>query len=463
MEIGILVKEKTQTKKLMKPERLFLIVTLVAGLIFAIAQPLFIEPDSSYHFDKSSYLSNTVVDRTKIGFPAEDYQSAPLPFTTVTRKMKDGTYFKDFFETKLPLVSKSKVTDKRALGKKWYQDIMHLIPALGVKVGYMIYPSVGSMVLVARLFSLIFFVLTMYFIIKKLKAYQMIFTIISVTPVAIQFATSLSYDSYNYIVFAWLSATLINLAVELQENKEIQLKDFFLRIILPSIALYFSKANSRLLYLIVLAVFIVIVAKKLKLSLTKLQVLIGSGVLIGLGALVYIFRYHDQLCLVVSKFLYTFMEPYYSVLTTQVISGTSTAAIPAWFYPIQYGALILLFLSYTKEQVPRWFAWLGLLINLINLFGVLFKFAIDPAFTEHVITGPQGRYFTVFILLLAPILTLLAQKISVKSTGSWLRRIVLFVSLMALALNLGVTTLRSYHLHLPMDEYRSGIEHYIFK
>ena len=68
MEIGILVKEKTKTKKIMKPERLFLIVTLVAGLIFAIAQPLFIEPDSSYHFDKSSYLSNTVVDRTKIGF-----------------------------------------------------------------------------------------------------------------------------------------------------------------------------------------------------------------------------------------------------------------------------------------------------------------------------------------------------------------------------------------------------------
>lgn len=54
-------------------------IALVAGLIFTVAQPLFIEPDSSYHFDKSSYLSNTVVDRSKIGFPAEDYQSAPLP------------------------------------------------------------------------------------------------------------------------------------------------------------------------------------------------------------------------------------------------------------------------------------------------------------------------------------------------------------------------------------------------
>ena len=463
MEIGILVMENSQTKKLMKPERLFLIVALVAGLIFIIAQPLFVEPDASYHFDKSSYLSNTVVDRAQIGFPAEDYQSAPLPFATVTMKMKDGTYFKDFFETKLPLVSKSKVTDKRALGINWYQDIMHLIPALGVKVGYMIYPSVGSMVLVARLFSLIFFVLTMYFIIKKLKAYQMIFAILSVTPVVIQFAASLSYDAYNYIAFAWLSATLINLAVDLQEKKVIQIKDFFLRLILPSVALLFSKTNSRLLYLIVLAFFIVIVAQKLKISLTKVQALIGSGGLIALGALLYLFRYQDQLRLLVSKFLYTFMEPYYSVLTTQVISGTSTVAIPAWFYPIQYGALILLFLSYTKEQVPRWFAWLGLLINLMNLFGVLFKYAIDPSFAEHVITGPQGRYFTVFLLLLAPILTLLAQKISVKSSGTWLRRIVLFVSVMALALNLGVTTLRSYYLHLPMDEYRSGIEHYIFK
>ena len=455
--------ENSQTKKLMKPERLFLIVALVAGLIFIIAQPLFVEPDASYHFDKSSYLSNTVVDRAQIGFPAEDYQSAPLPFATVTTKMKDGTYFKDFFETKLPLVSKSKVTDKRALGKNWYQDIMHLIPALGVKVGYMIYPSVGSMVLVARLFSLIFFVLTMYFIIKKIKAYQMIFTILSVTPVVIQFAASLSYDAYNYIAFAWLSATLINLAVDLQEKKVIQIKDFFLRLILPSVALLFSKTNSRLLYLIVLAFFIVIIAQKLKISLTKVQALIGSGGLIALGALLYLFRYQDQLRLLVSKFLYTFMEPYYSVLTTQVISGTSTVAIPAWFYPIQYGALILLFLSYTKEQVPRWFAWLGLLINLMNLFGVLFKYAIDPSFAEHVITGPQGRYFTVFLLLLAPILTLVAQKISVKSSGTWLRRIVLFVSVMALALNLGVTTLRSYYLHLPMDEYRSGIEHYIFK
>ncbi len=97
MEIGILVKENNQTKKLIKPERLFLMIALVAGLIFTVAQPLFIEPDSSYHFDKSSYLSNTVVDRSKIGFPAEDYQSAPLPFTTVTNDDERRNLFQKFF------------------------------------------------------------------------------------------------------------------------------------------------------------------------------------------------------------------------------------------------------------------------------------------------------------------------------------------------------------------------------
>ncbi|AEU39428.1 hypothetical protein llh_1260 [Lactococcus cremoris subsp. cremoris A76] len=165
------------------PERLFLLIAIIAGLAFAIVQPLFIEPDASYHFDKSTYLSNTVVDRASADFPAEDYQSLPVPFTTVSSMMKNGTYYKNFFEKKLPVISKNKVTDKRAIGTKWYKDIMHIVPALGVKLGHAIYPSIGSMVITARIFSLLFFIVSMYFIIKKLKAYKMLFTVISISPV----------------------------------------------------------------------------------------------------------------------------------------------------------------------------------------------------------------------------------------------------------------------------------------
>ena len=291
----------------------------------------------------------------------------------------------------------------------------------------------------------------------------MLFTVISISPVVIQLAASLSYDCFNYVACAWLIATLINLAIDIKDMQKVTLVNFFTRVILPTFAVYFSKSNSRLLFILLLLTFLVLIVQKVNFQIKKWQAILTTTVVIALGIVFYILKYHDQLRVVINKFIYTFMEPYYSVLTTQVISGTSTVAVPAWFYPIQYTTLILLFLSYTKERVPRWFAWAGLFLNFMNLFGVLFKFAISPDFTEHVITGSQGRYFTVFLLLLAPIFTLLAQKIRVTTQGNGLKRTVILVAVLALVLNLSVTILKFYHLQVPMDEFRSGIEHYIFK
>ena len=46
MENGILDKRKIKMKEV-GPERLFLLIAIIAGLAFAIVQPLFIEPDAS--------------------------------------------------------------------------------------------------------------------------------------------------------------------------------------------------------------------------------------------------------------------------------------------------------------------------------------------------------------------------------------------------------------------------------
>ncbi|BDM75162.1 hypothetical protein [Lactococcus garvieae] len=89
--------------KLWKPENIFLVFAIFFGLLFSFVQPLFNEPDSSYHFDHAMYISNTVVDRSAIGFSGEDYQSQQIAFTKVSDMKAEGTYFKNFFETKLPL------------------------------------------------------------------------------------------------------------------------------------------------------------------------------------------------------------------------------------------------------------------------------------------------------------------------------------------------------------------------
>lgn len=450
-------------KEKIKPERLFLAISLIAGLAFALLQPLFIEPDSSYHFDKAMYISNTVVDRTKVGLSGEDYQSSPIPFTTVSSMMQKGVYFEKFFETKLPVISKEKVVDKRVKGTKWYKDIMHLVPSFGVKLGHAIFPSIGVMVITARLLVLLFFSISMYFIIRYLKAYRMLFVIISVTPVVIQFSTSLSYDSFNYVAFAWLSATLINIAVDIKEKKERLIFNTIIRLLLPCITVYFSKTNSYLLYSLAILILIILVGNKLKISLTRFQV----GLIISLSSffavLIYIWRYQETIFTILGKFIYTLMEPYYTVFTTEVISGTSTAGVPAWFYPIQYSIIILLLLSYTEERVPRWFAHGCFGVSIVNLLAILFTFSANPSFADLVITGPQGRYFTPFLLISSPFFTIFTKKIKVKYSGIFFKKAVVFTSIMALMLNLGLTIIKFYQIQSPMDEYRSGVEHYIFK
>ncbi|QPS70935.1 DUF2142 domain-containing protein [Lactococcus garvieae] len=469
MEAGSLGSLKRE--KPVKAENVFLMLAVFFGLIFSFVQPLFNEPDSSYHFDHSMYISNTVVDRSAIGFSGEDYQSHPIPFTKVSDMKADGTYFKKFFETKLPLIHKKDADPRvsRGYGTEWnitwYNDIMHIVPALGVKLGYAIYPSIGSMVITARLFSLIFFVLSMYFIIKKLKVYKYIFVAISVTPTVIQHASSLSYDVYNYVACAFMIMTAINLAVDIKNGQEVTISTFFLKILPPSGVLYFAKINSQLLYLIIPGMLLYFVNKKFKFHLSKLQLTIGCCIFLVLGSGIFYVIFSGQLVMIFIKMFYSLIEPYYTVLSTEIISGTTTVAVPSWFFGVQMVVLVLLFLSYNKEVVPRWFAWGSFSLVCLNFLAIMVSYAVDPAFVDYagrIITGAQGRYFTPFLLLLAPVFTLLAQKITVKS-DTWLIRLFIIMSVCALVLNLGITSLKFYHLQLPADEWRSGIHHYIFK
>lgn len=454
-----------------KPERIFFVFALFFGMFYALFQPLFIEPDSSYHFDTSMYLSNTVVDRASVGFEGEDFQSSPLPFTKVSDMIANDTYFTEFFVKKLPLLPKTHV-DKRVsqwYGTEkdltWYKDIMHIVPALGVKLGYKIYPSIGSMILTARIIHLFVFLLCMFFIIKYTKAYSYIFMAISITPVIIQHATSLSYDTYNYIAFSFMFMSVLNIAVSLNQKKKISYLNAFVQLLFPCVALFFSKMNSKLLYLLIPFLFLAIFLQKRERVISKQQYFFAFFSSLLIGVLVFYYKYATQSHMILKKIVYSLIEPYYTVLSTEILSGTSTASVPYWFYGLQFGVLLLLFLSYEKEFVPKWFSLLSLSIVLLNFLAVMIYFAIDPSFVDYagrVITGPQGRYFTPFLLLLAPIATLLAKKISVQS-GPWLVRLVLLMSALALILTLGIICIRAYHLHLPADEWRSGIHHYIFK
>lgn len=459
-----------QTKAI-KPEYVFLVLSLLFGLLFSFVQPLFFEPDSSFHFDSSMYISDTVVDRESVGFSGEDFQSTPISFTKIVDMERDGTYEKNFFKTKLPLIHK-KNADSRISGGygtdddlQWWNDIMHVIPALGVKLGYMFQPTIGSMVITARVLSVLFFSISLFIVIKLLKAYHYVFVIVSLTPTVIQSAASLSYDCYNYVACTVAIMIIINFGVDIKSGKTISPKKFVVRSLLPTTLLFFAKTNSKLLLLGIAAIGIYLLFQKININLTSKNLMAGLLVMFMLVMIGTLFFYSEQLVYLTKRIFYTLIEPYYTVITTEVISGTTTAAVPYWFYGIQIAVISLLFLSYPEEVVPKWISLGSLLLVIMNFMAIMASYGFDSAFldsSKRVIIGPQGRYFTPFILLLAPCMTRVAKKITV-IRGRWLTNIVITVSICALVLNLAVTSIKFYHLHLPADEYRSGVDHYIFK
>lgn len=458
MGVGVM-NDSIQVRKGIKPETLFLIIASIFGTIYVLFQPLFIEPDSSFHFDKTTYISNTVVDRGSLGFTGEDYQHN---YEYFTNEYKMGTYFDKFFIKKLPVIDRSNVQDKRAIGSSWKNNIMHIVPGLGVKFGWRVYPSIGIMIIFGRLFNFIFFIFCMYFIIKRLKVYQLGFAIVSVTPTVIQMAASLSYDCYAYISFAFMATTLLNIANDIYNEQRISWSNFAIRLLPASIMLYFSKANMKLLFLLIIVLSVYFIGKHFRIIISKKAWLFGiiSSFLLGITG--FIVLYHSQLALIIKKFIYTLLEPNYTVLSTEIIGGT-IGRIPLWFFPVQVAGLLFLFFSYKKEKIPKWFAISFLGVALINLFGVNFQYAINSNFNERIITGSQGRYFTSFLLLLFPVFNMLSSRGYIIVSGKLVKRLIVIISIFALVLNFTIISVKFYHLQVPTNRFRSDINSIIFK
>ncbi|MFG7388155.1 DUF2142 domain-containing protein [Lactococcus lactis] len=105
----------------------------------------------------------------------------------------------------------------RSLGlddKLRYNYIGHIIPAVGVWLGYHIYPSMGVMIVVARLFSMFVYSLIMFFIIKYIKFGKLLFATIGLSPVIMNSFSSLSYDSLGMVIVAVAVAVMIDMIAQ---------------------------------------------------------------------------------------------------------------------------------------------------------------------------------------------------------------------------------------------------------
>jgi uncharacterized membrane protein len=415
--------------------------------------PVLHNHDEEFHFDECCMLTNAVVKRSAVdaggGNDNEQF-----------RKYSAGgfrAYARQYFKKKVPQILKHKVEDRRALHMQVSDILLHLVPAIGVKLGAMIYPSVGVMCVVGRLFSCLFYALTLFFIIKFLNYGKAVFVMVALTPTMLTSAASLSYDCTNFVIISFFIALIINLSISTQVSK----KMWYL-LVISSLLVYFSKENSRLLLLLLfflpfrrfqnLAFFKAIYERIL--ALIKRFKIILSTLFVGVVGIFSwnFFKSVGGVSFAFHKFINTFIfyagsknypeNKSLAYLISNIIDGglwDQLSIMPSWWSVLWYILFWAILLAegkkFEKKRQIFPLAMGSFCIYFLNYFGVIAEFILYLPQEMPFIIGPQGRYFTPFL----PLFAITAQ--AVKTRFIWKEKWLKACLYIFLFLSLGIYTI----------------------
>jgi uncharacterized membrane protein len=411
----------TFQKFTIKNTSLFLIVGMICVWAYSVLLPIFIAPDDLYHFDCIGYLSNTVVDRRYISTGTYDYPE------TVRRSIKNHKYLQNFFLTRVDTTNRENVMDVRAKSQNGFQFWGHVIPALGMRIGYYIYPSVGVMVIFSRLFAGVIYLLCLYFLICRLRYGKRLFMAVSLTPTMLPLIASMGYDGLSYVASVFFLKMVIHLSVEKKCSKLDGLYIVGSTILL----ILFAKTNALLFLLFLPALlgkFFISKAFLEKVSIQWQKNKRVAGWLLVLSGFILSVLLAAMTREVWLKFFDTLVYPNTVTLTSEVLGGNLMFA-PSLLLSHYWLVVIVLLLVSSESKIwlkNKLFSYTSVLLYFVNLFGVLFSFrnfANSSGFVIRVINGQQGRYFTPFILPFAMVGISLRKHLKI---ADWIKKSLLF-------------------------------------
>ena len=439
-------------RKKIKVHKIYLIVSILLGMILAIGMPFFNEPDGQYHYVASSNMVNLSNDISAYG-----EVDIGTGIDQQIKAYQQGGYFQKYYLTKIvemPMSKQPREGVTKNPNAKSFIFWGHQIPALGLWIGHEIYPSIGMMITTARLFSVVMNSLLMFLIIKFVKKGKMIFVALSLTPVTLNSFASLTYDSLSFVLVAWLMAIVINSLVD-QQIKWWR----WVELGVASSAIYFgAKTNFKVLLLLVPVLIAMFLFPRLyrKLSLScsylwtnrkNLVLLIFLGGVLIFGVLLLLMSLiHNGIFYSIYRFIINYTVNFKSSLSVGSVFynllGSPYPNInntPAWVSMIWYIVLFAVLLSEDKFIKSKFISLASMVIFLLGITAVYYVYMTYTPTGAPVanltilgqMQGLQGRYFTPTLFLLLFITC--QEKFKIKIKGS--KGILLFVTGTAVVTN----------------------------
>lgn len=407
--------------KLREPQGIFLVLATLFIGISVFLMPINRVPDEMNH---ARMAWNSIFVRTDTSF---DWMNSVSADTEINK-----SEYKQLFTEKIDL-SEEKFQPSFELKR-----IMHIPQVLGMILGSIVYPSIGVMVTLGRLFNAVFYIASMYLIIIKTRYGKWSMVLLSLLPIMVQQAGSLSYDAANFVAilgfFAFLSLMI--------ENPQINLKKLF-QILLFALALYITKSNNFLFLLLLFPINFILAGKlspleKVNQHIRKLifkykyiliVLLLVLGGLVGIKMFGGIQGIKELLLVLVRTLFNNNLNGHLnSILTVGMFGyiGLFSVEIPLWIIFIDVALLAFISALNSDFEIKKIFGFSSLAIIVIQILAIIagMYYAWTPlVLGENAIisVGAQGRYFTPFLIFLVPFFISLKDSIKVEMSEKLLR------------------------------------------
>lgn len=395
--------------------RIYFVLAILFGLVFSVAMPMFSEQDGQYHYVAASGIVNLPTNLSNYG---EYSVGSGMKGQEVF--YQNGTYFQQYYLQKVELIPQKDIPRlPKALQSIWNYDYLgHLIPALGVWIGYHIYPSLGVMVTVGRLLNMAVCTTFLFFIIKWVKKGKLIFACIMLSPVAINSFASLSYDGINFVWVSLLIALAINMIVSERDKWKAYIPGI---IILSILSFIWLKTN----YLVFFAMFPIIVLDKVfrenqekinmslkssskkELNLKKVITLIFSLVtIVGVAVFYYWAHGNGGTRYILSRLWASFGITYttnQNIVSQSLLTQTNRGynLVPFWVSGVWFTLMLGALLAEEKYVKSKTISFGAIGVFLTSILAVYLAFVSWGGTTSGQIFGVQGRYFTPLLPMLS--------------------------------------------------------------
>lgn len=410
-----------------KPSSFFLMVSLITGITFLIITPPFQVPDEINHFYKSyqisdgKFLSETKNDRLG-GYIPKSFVETTKPFLGLRWNMNSKANFKTIYhQFSIPLNEDDKIFidfPNTAL----YSPVSYLPQAFSIFILKNLNFSPIFIFYGSRLFTLLVWIICIWFAIKITPVYKWLITLLALLPMSIFTNMSISADVVTNILAFLLIAYFLKLAFG---DKKIDLKN-----LLIIVGLSVLLASAKLVYTPIILLFLLIPKRNFKnikefYSYFILTFLIGFGTALLWSKIIniqyipyedYNIEYrdgidlmkgsniHEQLDYILNNDLYileVFINSMYQTFDMYYTGYIGTfgwldTKLPIWIIHISY--LFIIFVAIFENNKNLNFSLFQRLVVLGSLIAIIFLVLLSQHLTWDGIGGEiivtiQGRYF----------------------------------------------------------------------